>query len=510
MVWWQWTLVIVVSLLVLLTLYDLLQRKHAILRTFPLIGHLRFILEKIGPELRQYIVTSNEAERPFSRDQRRWIYSSAKQMDNHFGFGTSSDLETTPGYLVIRHSPFPLSNPTRDSAAFDPDHRLVMAKVLGGPRSRAKAFRMPSVVNISSMSYGALSSAAIVALNRGAALADCMHGTGEGGVSPYHHEGGDLTWQIGTGYFGCRDERGNFSLDRFLEVVEINPSIRAIEIKLSQGAKPGLGGLLPAAKVTPEVSQIRGIPVGVDCASPAAHTAFRDEDSLLDFVELLGTSTGLPVGIKSAVGDESFFARLADLMVDGQRGVDWITIDGGEGGTGAGPLSFVDHVALPFKIGFSHVYRVFAERELTDDVVFIGSGRLGLPHFALLAFALGCDGINVGREAMLAIGCIQAQKCHTGHCPTGVTSNNWWRMRGLDPESKSVRLASYVVELRQELLQLSRACGVTHPALVTLDHIEILDDHLGSRSGANVFDYEPGWGRPGSADCAALLASSTD
>jgi len=504
--WWEWTLVIVVGLLLAVALHDVIQRKHAILRTFPVIGHLRFILEAIGPELRQYIITSNEAEKPFSRDQRRWIYSSAKNMDNHFGFGTSADLETTPGYLVIRHSPFPLSTPAPGAPEFDPDHRVPVAKVVGGPRRRAKAFRMPSVVNVSSMSYGALSSAAITALNRGAALAGCMQGTGEGGISPYHHEGGDLTWQIGTGYFGCRDADGNFSLSRFIDVVEANPKVRAIEIKLSQGAKPGLGGLLPAAKVTPEVSRIRGIPLGVDCASPAGHTAFTDEDSMLDFVELLGTATGLPIGIKSAVGDESFFTRLADLMADGQRGVDWITIDGAEGGTGAGPLTFVDHVALPFKVGFSHVYRVFAERELTDDIVFIGSGRLGLPHFSLLAFAMGCDAINVGREAMLAIGCIQAQRCHTGHCPTGVTSNRWWRMRGLDPESKSVRLATYVVELRKELLQVSRACGVPHPALVTLDQIEILDDRLGSRSGTDVFNYEQGWGRPSIADSEALFS----
>ena len=463
MSWWAWALVVVAGLTVALIVYDLLQRKHAILRVFPVIGHLRFILEAVGPELRQYIITSNEAEKPFSRDQRRWIYTSAKKSDNHFGFGTSNDLETTPGYLIIRQSAFPISNPRRDSPDYDPDHRIPVAKVVGGPRGRAKAFRMPSVINISSMSYGALSSAAVVALNRGAALAGCMQGTGEGGVSRYHQEGGELTWQIGTAYFGCRDSAGDFSLPRFLDVVESNPAIRAIEIKLSQGAKPGLGGLLPAAKVTPEISRIRGIPLGVDCASPAGHTAFSDEDSLLDFVELLASTSGLPVGIKSAVGDESFFVRLADLMSTHERG---------------------------------HVYRVFAERGLTDDLVFTGSGRLGLPHFALLAFALGCDSISVGREAMLAVGCIQAQRCHTGKCPTGVTSNNWWRMRGLDPSSKSVRLATYVVELRKELLELSRACGVPHPALVTLDHIEILDDRLGSRSGREVFGYDTGWGRP--------------
>lgn len=508
MTWWQWTLVAIGAVLVVTAVYDLVQRKHAILRVFPVFGHLRFILEAIGPELRQYIITSSEAEKPFSRDQRRWIYASSKKEDNHFGFGTSNDLEATPGYLVIRQSAFPLNQGEDDATTGHADEALIpVTKVLGGPRGRTHAFRMPSVVNISSMSYGALSSAAVVALNRGAALGGCLHGSGEGGISPYHLEGGELIWQIGTAYFGCRDDSGRFSLSRFLDVVAANPQIRAIEIKLSQGAKPGLGGLLPAAKITPEISRIRGIPLGVDCVSPAGHTAFTDEDSLLDFVELLGERSGLPIGIKSAVGDESFFVRLADLMVSRQRGVDWITIDGGEGGTGAGPLTFVDHVSLPFKIGFSHVYRIFAERGLTDDVVFVGSGRLGLPHYALLAFALGCDGINVGREAMLAIGCIQAQRCHTGRCPTGVTSNQPWRMRGLDPSSKSVRVATYVIQLRRELIELSRACGVAHPALVTLDHIEILDDRLGSRTGREVFGYEPTWGRPTTADIAASIQS---
>lgn len=500
MSWVAWTGLAVLAFIVAVAIYDVLQRRHAILRVFPVVGHLRFLLEAVGPELRQYIITGNAIEKPFSRDQRRWIYSSAKGTDNHFGFGTSNDLEATPGYLIIRQSPFPISNPRPGAPGYDPDHRLPVAKVLGGPRDRAKAFRMPSAINISSMSYGSLSSAAVTALNRGAALAGCIQGTGEGGISPYHREGGDLTLQIGTAYFGCRDGSGNFSLPRLIDVVDANPTIRSIEIKVSQGAKPGLGGLLPAAKITPEVAEMRGIPVGVDCVSPASHTAFTDEDSLLDFVELLATTTGLPVGIKSAVGDESFFVRLADLMISRERGVDFMTIDGGEGGTGAGPLTFVNHVALPFKVGFSHVYRIFAERDLTDDLVFTGSGRLGLPHYALLAFALGCDSINVGREAMLAAGCIQAQRCHTGTCPTGVTSNNWWRMRGLDPESKSVRVATYIVELRRELLGLARACGQQHPALVGLDHLEVLDDRFGSCSARDVFHYDVGWGLPGVAD----------
>ena len=503
MSWWQWLLIAAVAFLVVVAVYDLVQRKHAILRNFPVIGHLRFILEAIGPELRQYIVTDNDSDQPFSRDQRRWVYTSAKQVNTYYGFGTDNDLEGSNHYLIIKQAPFPLDDAHRDDAttALAP---MPMAKVLGAARGRRDAFRASSAVNISSMSFGSLSGRAVESLNRGAARAGCWQGTGEGGVTEYHRHGGDLVWQIGTGYFGCRDAGGGFDLARFRAVIDAEPMIRAIEVKLSQGAKPGIGGLLPGAKVTPEIAAIRGIPVGVDCVSPAAHSAFHDADSLLDFVELLAETSGKPVGIKSAVGDDTFFRDLARLMERGERGVDYVNIDGGEGGTGAGPLVFTDHVALPFKVGFSRVYRVFAETGLTDRVVFIGAGKLGFPGQALLAFALGCDGVNVGREAMLAIGCIQAQRCHTDRCPTGVTTQSMRRQRGLDPTDKSVRCAGYITQLRREVLRLSHACGVTHPGLITTEQLEILDDHFGSRLARDVFGYEPGWGRPSPADRASI------
>ncbi len=468
--------------------YDLCQRKHAILHNFPVIGHFRYWLEAIGPELRQYIVTSNNEERPFSRDERRWVYASSKSQNNYFGFGTDNDLEASPNYLIIRHSAFPLSEPQPGDANYDPQHRIPCAKVLGAHRRRAKAFRPSSVVNISAMSFGSLSAAAVEALNRGAKAADCLHNTGEGGVSRFHQHGGELVWQIGTGYFGCRDSKGRFDESKFLDVVAAN-SIRAIELKLSQGAKPGRGGLLPATKITPEIAAIRGIPIGKDCVSPAAHTEFQDVDSMLDFVERLANESGLPVGIKSAVGQMEFWRDLADQMAKTDRGVDFITIDGGEGGTGAAPLVFSDHVALPFKLGMSHVYQVFADADMHGKTVFVGSGKLGFPETALLAFGLGCDMINVGREVMLAIGCIQAQRCHTGHCPTGVATQNRWLVSGLDPKFKSHRMANYVVTLRKELLQLSRACGVPHPALISTDHFEILDECFAGRSATQCFGY---------------------
>ena len=497
----MWTIVLLAVLFLLLVVaaYDLLQRNHAILRNFPIIGHFRYLFELVGPELRQYIVTGDNEERPFSRDQRRWVYASSKKQNNYFGFGTDNDLELSSNYLIIKHSAFPIMDEIAGESTPGYLYPLPCAKVLGGSRGREKAFRPASVINISGMSYGSLSAAAIEALNCGAAICECLHNTGEGGVSPYHLKGGELVWQIGTGYFGCRNSEGGFDRDKFIETCASGP-VRAIEIKLSQGAKPGLGGLLPASKVSSEISRIRGVPLGKACYSPPAHTAFSDVDSLLDFVEDLATETGLPVGIKSAVGEISFWRELAHLMATTDRGVDFIAVDGGEGGTGAAPLAFSDHVALPFKIALSRVYREFAQRNLQQDVVFIGSGKLGFPETSMLGFSLGCDMVNVGREAMMAIGCIQAQRCHTGHCPTGVATQSAWLMRGLDPTHKAHRLANYVLTLRKELTYLSRACGVRHPALVVPDHFEILDDRFGSRNAQDVFGYEESWSLPAAED----------
>ena len=492
------------GLLAAIVVYDLLQRQHAILRNFPIIGHFRYWLEAVGPELRQYIVTNNNEERPFSRDQRRWVYASSKQENTSFGFGSDQDMERQSNYLVIKHETFPLQTPGPGDPAYDPQSPIACAKVLGAARGRAKAFRPASVVNVSGMSFGSLSGPAVEALNRGAQIAGCLHNTGEGGVSPYHLNGGDLVWQVGTGYFGCREADGRFSMARLQETVARCPQIRAIEIKLSQGAKPGAGGLLPQAKISAEIAETRGIPRDRDCASPAAHSAFGTADALLDFVESIAAATGLPVGIKAAVGDAAFWTDLAQLMATGTRGVDFIAIDGGEGGTGAGPLVFTDHVALPFKIGFSRVQQIFHADGLHQRIVFVGAGRLGFPEAAVFAFGLGCDVINVGREALLAIGCIQAQRCHTNHCPTGITTHHPWLIRGLDPTLKAARLAKYVVALRKELLAVSRACGVPHPALITADQLELLDSRFGSKTVADLFGYGRGFGLPSDVDAEAV------
>ena len=501
-IWW-YILIAIVGFLLFWVVYDRFQRKHAIIRNFPIIGHFRYWLEAIGPELRQYIVTSNNEERPFSRDQRRWVYASSKKQNNYFGFGTDNDVETAPNHLVIKHSAFPLHDLHAGDEGYDPTYQLPCAKIMGEARGRAKAFRPPSIVNVSGMSYGSLSAPAVEALNRGCQLAGCLHNTGEGGVSPYHQNGGKLIWQIGTGYFGCRNAAGRFDEQQFRDVIASNPVV-AVEVKLSQGAKPGLGGMLPAAKVSPEIAAIRGIPVRQDCASPSSHAEFSNVDELLDFVERLADISGLPIGIKSAIGEQSFWTELTQQMKSTDRGVDFIAVDGGEGGTGAAPLAFSDFVALPFKLGFSRVYRTFVEAGLAHNVVFIGSGKLGFPETGLFAMGLGCDMIHIAREPMLAIGCIQAQRCHTGHCPTGVATQSRWLMSGLDPTHKAARLANYVITLRKEILQLSRACGQPHPALITLNQFDILDDNLGSRSADLCFDYELGWGLPADTDCQQI------
>lgn len=504
----MWLLVVlgvVIVALVALGIYDVTQRKHAILRNFPVVGHLRYILEKIGPELRQYIVTDNDEERPFSRDQRRWVYASSKRENDYFGFGSDNDFDRpAAGYVIIKHSAFPHPPVAADA---DPLHPVAAAKVVGAWRGRRHAFRPSSVVNISGMSYGSLSGAAVEALNRGAALAGCWQSTGEGGLSRFHQNGGDLLFQIGTGYFGVRDANGQFDMGRLVELCAANP-VRAIEVKLSQGAKPGLGGVLPAAKVNKVIAEVRGIEVGKDCVSPSYHRVFSDVDTMLDFIERAADATGVPVGIKSAVGDDKFWLALAARMVATGTGPDFVTIDGGEGGTGAGPLAFSDHVALPFRVGFPRVYTAFAEADLHHKVAFGGSAKLGFPEASLLAMALGCDWISVAREAMLSIGCVQAQRCHTDHCPAGVATQRPWLERGLDPDLKSVRCANYLITLRKELLRLAHACGESHPALVGLDRIDLLDTGGGATSARTVYGYQPDWGLPSpedAADAAALV-----
>jgi len=469
---WQVVLGLVGIILFLVLIYDLTQKGSAVLRIFPIIGHIRYFLIEIGPELRQYLVASDREELPFDRTEREWIYHSSERKNNYFGFGTNDQLYGI-GYPIIKHSMFPYGEEAFTGSKHDKKVQIPCAKVIGKAHGRKMPYRPTSMINISAMSYGSMGKNAISALNKGAKLANCFHNTGEGGCSKYHRFGADICLQLGTGYFGARDLEGRFDSQKLQQTLHEVPQIRMIEIKLSQGAKPGKGGVLPAPKVTPEIAAARGIPEGQDCISPNSHCEFGDADGLLDFVEKIAEISGRPVGIKSAVGQLSFFYELTEKMKAQGRGPDFITIDGGEGGTGAAPLTLADHVALPFRLAFTRVYQIFHEAGLTDDITFIASGKLGFPDRAVVAMALGADLINCARETMLSIGCIQAQKCHLGNCPTGVTTHSWWRQRGLHVEENASRCQAYIETFRIELNAVTHAAGYKHPGQFTPHDVEV-------------------------------------
>lgn len=490
LLWFHYLLIFIPIAIVYMAIKDVFFNKsQTIKHNFPVVGRLRYLLESIGPELRQYIVANNREELPFNRSQRSWIYASSKKENNYEGFGTDKDIYAN-GHIFINPSLFPYAIPEGHPNQKDP-YFLPCAKVMGLHNGRKRPFRPYSVTNVSAMSFGSLSANALTALNKGALMAGCYHNTGEGGLSPYHSFGSDVIFHFGTGYFGVRDAKGNFDMQKLIELVQKNSFVRAIEIKLSQGAKPGKGGVLPSQKITKEIAEIRHIPRDKDALSPVNHTAFTNVAELLDFIERIAENTGLPVGFKSAVGKLEMWRELADRMVQTGKGPDFITIDGGEGGTGAAPHAFADHVSLPFTFAFNSVYKIFLERGLTDRVVFIGSGKLGFPASSLLGFAMGCDLINVAREAMLSIGCIQAQICHTNKCPAGVATQSKWLQAGLDPTLKSVRFYNYIRTLRKEILEIAHACNYEHPCQMTMHDVELVtgDTNLTNTLAEN-YGYE--------------------
>jgi len=481
--WWGWLLMVAAVVFI----YDVFQKKHTILHNFPIVGHFRYILESIGPELRQYIVANNREELPFNRIERSWIYASAKNENNYEGFGTYRDIYE-PNYIFVNNAMFPFRLDKKHPNAKDP-YFVPCAKIMGDGRRR-RPYRPASVINVSAMSFGSLSARAVESLNRGCEKAHAYHNTGEGGLSSYHKTGSDVVFHFGTGYFGVRGADGNFSMDRMIDLVKNNPQVRAIEVKLSQGAKPGKGGVLPGSKITKEISEIRNVPIGKDVLSPPTHSAFEGVQGLVDFVESIAEATGLPVGIKSAIGKMGSWEELTKIMSETGRGPDFITIDGGEGGTGAAPPSFADHVAVPWIFGFSEVYKLFKKLELCDRVVFIGSGKLGFPAKAAMAFSMGVDCINVAREAMLSIGCIQAQVCHNNTCPSGVATQNKWKQRGININDKAIRTHFYFKNFRKELLEMTHACGYEHPAQFTMDDVDFsLGDKNLVKSLADSFGY---------------------
>lgn len=486
---WAYFFLAVLIFLLIIAIRDISQKKHTIQHNFPIVGHLRYLIETVGPEFRQYIVANNREELPFNRRQRSWIYASSKKENNFQGFGTDQDMHTA-GYNFIKPALLPLTLPENHPNKTNP-YICPSAKVIGEFHKRKKPYLPKSVVNISGMSYGSLSAPAIESLNKGAAKFGCYHNTGEGGLSNHHKHGADVVVNIGTAYFGMRDHQGNFVLEKLIKLVNDNPCVKMLELKLSQGAKPGKGGVLPASKITKELAEIRDVPMGQDIISPAAHSAFKDIPSMINFIELMADSTGLPVGIKAAVGKLEMWEELADLMVKTGKGPDFITIDGGEGGTGAAPPSFADHVSLPFVYGFTSVYRIFQKRDLTDKITFIASGKLGLPDTAVMAFAMGADIINVAREAMLSIGCIQAQVCHTNRCPTGVATQNKWLQSGIDPALKSERFYSYLKTFTKEILEICHACGYEHPSQFMMDDVDVaMGDNNRTQSLRTTYQYQ--------------------
>lgn len=483
--WWLWIIIV----LVIIAIRDIVQKKHTISHNFPIVGHFRYMLEKIGPELRQYLVANNREELPFNRIERGWIYASAKKENNYEGFGTDRDIYAHQ-HIFINNAMMPYKVEANHPHAADMSF-LPCAKVMGEYNKRKKPFRPGSVINVSAMSFGSLSAKAVESLNKGVKIAGAYHNTGEGGLSPYHSHGGDVVFHFGTGYFGVRAADGGFSMDKMVKLVEDNPFIKAIEVKLSQGAKPGKGGVLPGAKITPQIAEIRGVEVGKDVLSPPNHKAFNNVPELVDFIEAIADKTGLPVGIKAAIGKLEQWEELADIMVKTGKGPDFITVDGGEGGTGAAPPSFADHVSLPWVYGFGDLYKLFQSKGLSERIVFIGSGKLGFPAKAAMAFAMGADCINVAREAMMSIGCIQAQVCHTNTCPSGVATQNKWLQNGIDPTLKSERLAQYFKTFRKEFIEITHAAGYEHPCQFKMTDIEVnVDDHNLSKELDSTYGYK--------------------
>lgn len=482
--WWAWVLII----LALIAIRDILQKRHTISHNYPIIGHIRYMFESIGPEIRQYFVANNREELPFNRIERGWIYASAKNENNYEGFGTDRDIYAHQ-HVFINNAMMPFKIAKGHPNDIDKTF-LPCAKVIGAYHKRKKPYRPASVINVSAMSFGSLSAKAVASLNEGVKIANAYHNTGEGGLSPYHCNGGDVVFHFGTGYFGVRDKDGNFSMEKMKQLVADNPFIKTIEVKLSQGAKPGKGGVLPGKKITREIADIRGVEVGKDVLSPPNHSAFSNVQEMVDFIEAIAAATGLPVGIKAAIGKLGQWEELADIMVATNKGPDFISVDGGEGGTGAAPPSFADHVSLPWVYGFTDLYKLFQRKGLTERLVFIGSGKLGFPAKAAMAFAMGVDCINVAREAMMSIGCIQAQVCHTNRCPSGVATQSKWLQNGINIPLKSERLAQYFKTFKKELIEITHAAGYEHPCQFKMSDVDVnVDDHNLSKELDKTYIY---------------------
>ncbi|MEY4284611.1 MAG: Glutamate synthase large chain [Pseudomonadota bacterium] len=431
-------------------IHDLKQTHHAILRNYPILGHMRFLLEYIRPEIRQYFIESETEAAPFSRAQRSLVYARAKGQSDKRPLGTQLDVQAV-GYEWITHSMAPTEIASED-----------MRTLVGG-KDCTQPYSI-SLYNISAMSFGALSANAILALNKGAKMGNFAHDTGEGSISKHHLvHGGDIIWEVASGYFGCRNDQGGFDPDKFAKQAQL-PSVKMIEIKLSQGAKPGHGGVLPGPKVTPEIAEARGVPVGVDCVSPAAHSAFKTPTELIDFIaQLRQLSGGKPVGFKLCIGHPWEWFAIAKAMAQRQVLPDFIVVDGSEGGTGAAPLEFSDHLGTPLREGLSLVHNTLVGLGLRDQIKLGASGKIVSAFDMACVLALGADWCNSARGFMFAVGCIQAQTCHTGHCPTGVATQDPIRQMALVVSDKSERVKNFHHHTLEALRELLQAAGLEGP-----------------------------------------------
>ena len=454
-----WPLTLITSALSLLGLFDLLQSTHAVRRNYPILGNIRYLVEGIRPEIRQYLLESDSDALPFSRAQRSLVYSRAKNQTADKPFGTLIDVYQ-PGFEFISHSmrPAPLS---------DPDSFRV---TIGGPQCSQPY--SASVLNVSAMSFGSLSANAIRALNQGAQRGNFAHDTGEGSISPYHREhGGDLIWELGSGYFGCRTEDGRFDPQRFAEQAR-SPQVRMIEIKMSQGAKPGHGGILPKHKVTLEIAQTRGIAMDQDCISPSSHSAFSTPLEMVQFIAQLRTlSGGKPVGFKFCLGHPWEFMGIAKAMLETGILPDFIVVDGKEGGTGAAPVEFTDHMGVPMREGLLFVHNTLVGLNLRDKIKLGASGKIVSAFDIASVLAIGADWCNSARGFMFAIGCIQSQSCHTNKCPTGVATQDPLRQRALVVPDKAARVFNFHRNTLKALAEMLAAAGLTHPEQLQPKHL---------------------------------------
>ncbi len=471
-------LLLIFGALTAVGIYDLQQSHHAILRNYPIIGHLRFMLESIRPELRQYFLESETEAAPFSRAQRSLVYARAKGQSDKRPFGTQLDVSAA-GYEWITHSMAP-------THLHGHDFRVAI-----GGATCTQPYDI-SLFNVSAMSFGALSANAIMALNKGAYMGGFAHDTGEGSISRHHRvHGGDLIWEIGSGYFGCRDAQGKFSPERFVENA-LSPQVKMIEIKLSQGAKPGHGGVLLGPKVTAEIAEARGVQIGEDCVSPSSHSSFSTPLELLQFVQKLRTlSEGKPVGFKLCIGHPWEWFGIAKAMQESQILPDFIVVDGSEGGTGAAPLEFSDHIGTPLQEGLRLVHNTLVGLNLRDKIRIGASGKIISGFDIARTLAMGADWCNSARGFMFALGCIQAQTCQSGNCPTGVTTQDPKRQMALVVPDKAQRVRNFHRFTLESLQELLEAAGLQGPADLGLHHFTRRINAYETRSLANLFQSVP-------------------